>query len=60
MDKNTFNSNEFKILAQLIDGGIRSAGINIATGGTELISAIQKFYQTNPDAETKEEPEENA
>jgi hypothetical protein len=40
---------EFQILAQLIDGGIRAAGINIATGGNDLISAIQKFYKLQPE-----------
>ena len=42
---------EFQILAQLIDGGIRAAGINIATGGNDLISAIQKFYKLQPEDE---------
>ena len=42
---------EFQILAQLIDGGIRAAGINIATGGNDLISAIQKFYKLQPENE---------
>lgn len=39
---------EFQILAQLIDGGIKFAGINITSGGNDLISAIQKFYKLNP------------
>ena len=42
---------EFQILAQLIDGGIRAAGINIATGGNDLITAIQKFYKLQPQEE---------
>jgi hypothetical protein len=48
---------EFQILAQLIDGGIRAAGINIATGGNDLISAIQKFYKLQPEDEEMVNPD---
>lgn len=48
---------EFQILAQLIDGGIRAAGINIATGGNDLISAIQKFYKLQPENEEVVNPD---
>jgi hypothetical protein len=48
---------EFQILAQLIDGGIRAAGINIATGGNDLISAIQKFYKLQPEDEEVVNPD---
>jgi hypothetical protein len=48
-EETKLTKSEFQILAQLIDGGIRAAGINIATGGNDLISAIQKFYKLNPE-----------
>tara|TARA_R100000664_G_C2758568_1_gene147558 strand:- start:2935 stop:3111 length:177 start_codon:yes stop_codon:yes gene_type:complete len=48
-EETKLTKSEFQILAQLIDGGIRAAGINIATGGNDLISAIQKFYKLQPE-----------
>jgi hypothetical protein len=50
-EETKLTKSEFQILAQLIDGGIRAAGINIATGGNDLISAIQKFYKLQPQEE---------
>ena len=54
-EENKFSKNEFTIIAQLIDGGIRAAGINVAQGGNELISGLQKFFALKPEeAEEKE------
>ena len=50
-EETKLTKSEFQILAQLIDGGIRATGINIATGGNDLISAIQKFYKLQPQEE---------
>ena len=56
-EENKFTKNEFTIMAQLIDGGIRAAGINIAQGGNELISGLQKFFALKPEEEATPEPE---
>ena len=56
-EENKFTKNEFTIMAQLIDGGIRAAGINIASGGNELISGLQKFFALKPEEEATPEPE---
>ena len=50
-EETKLTKSEFQILAQLIDGGIRAAGINIATGGNDMITAIQKFYKLQPQEE---------
>ena len=56
-EENKFSKNEFTIIAQLIDGGIRAAGINVAQGGNELISGLQKFFALKPEEEATPEPE---
>jgi hypothetical protein len=56
-EENKFSKNEFAIISQLIDGGIRAAGINVAQGGNELISGLQKFFQLRPEEEATPEPE---
>ena len=56
-EENKFSKNEFTIIAQLIDGGIRAAGINVAQGGNELISGLQKFFALKPEEEVTPEPE---
>ena len=56
-EENKFTKNEFTIMAQLIDGGIRAAGINFAQGGNELISGLQKFFALKPEEEATPEPE---
>jgi len=56
-EEKTFTKNEFTIIAQLIDGGIKGAGINIASGGNELISGLQKFFALRPEEEATPEPE---
>ena len=47
-EENKFTKNEFAIISQLIDGGIRAAGMNVCSGGNELISGLQKFFQLRP------------
>tara|TARA_R100001443_G_scaffold63482_1_gene73279 strand:- start:398 stop:571 length:174 start_codon:yes stop_codon:yes gene_type:complete len=55
MDKdNTLTNQEFQILAQLLDSGVRATGINIAAGGNDLISAMQKFFAMKPEEKTEE------
>ena len=56
MDTNiTFTDQEFKILAQLLDNGVRATGINVAAGGEDFISAMKKFFALKPEENKSEE-----
>ena len=43
MKKDNLTENEFTVLAQLVDQGIRASGIQVANAGEEFISAMRKF-----------------
>ena len=53
----TLTDQEFAVLAQLIDQGIRASGIQVANAGEEFISAMRKFFDLKPEQENKEKPQ---
>jgi hypothetical protein len=56
MKNDNLTENEFTVLAQLVDQGIRASGIQVANAGDEFISALRKFFALKPEQENKEEP----